>query len=347
MVLPDSDFLRKGYNLLVLVGGRYYNAGNSSPVSQEYLELCDLRFPLTRGMALDDEEANYLKRNAKEIEELRQKIEKEFSKGVGLEKLNDKLRRAKELNFFLERICRQDNWHLPVNDFEPNVQVEFPRSERGDGILKRLIGGRCAVINRRLYEMQEGDNGIFVNLGGKSYVIKPSSLRVEDVDRKFKEELERVLRIKMVSDSEKTREVAVQAERLDLKNRALCEDLKVKIYPYCFECGDIGFEPELHCVYWLIAPHYNSTTGGNYGEGQSAGALSMDVDKSTLNASLMFISRADRNSRFSQSSQSICTGSLTFHEKTLEGLMYYLRGFATEVYENGAFHTPPVNSDDS
>ena len=94
-----------------------------------------------------------------------------------------------------------------------------------------------------------------------------------------------------------------------------------------------------------MPPHSNANTGRSYGYGQSAGTL--PLSNKVLGTSPKFAERENANYAFSINSGSVCTGDLTLDGDTLEDKMIFLKKFALEVADNGAFYIAPASSDDS
>jgi hypothetical protein len=341
---PPTEFSKRSNLMFLIIDGRYYTASNSALAEEDYLSMCGLRFPLTQGRTLIEEEKGYLKKNEGSLKSMRSEIEKEINNGRGIEELTLSLELAEDLNFFLTNICQEDNPHLQLSNL-PSFAGPVNRAYHGYASMMTVIfSGDHAIINRRVYPLQKTDKPSFVFLCGQHYTLASSRMTVEDVESRFQEILTQQLKFQAIQDSNKVKEISGDLALADAKNEALLHDLKVQRYKYCFECGDKGFDTYARVIYCPIPAHYNSTSGKSYSEGQSAATL--PFSKKVIGTSAMFAERLDRDHPFIVSSQNHCLGTLKLHDNSIEEKIYFLRGFASEVKMNGAFYAAPAPTSD-
>lgn len=345
IALPATDFHRKGNLIFLLIDGRYHNVGNSADVDKNYLNLCGLTFPVMPGRKIADEEKDYLRKNAKDVKKLRDDIEKEVEGGKGIEYLTNELALYKGVDFFLTEICAKHNPHLKIRHFsfaQQDVAGLKPFSSE-QTYFDEIIKEDSLVVNGRVYPLRKSQKAEFVNLNGVNYTIDRSRVTVDDVEKKFHELLTGAIRSFVISNSDVPKKMEREILLLKRKIAVLTEDLKVKQYPHCFECGDIGFDTSIRSVYWLIPAHYNSTSCADYSEGQSA--VSLPFANNDLIAAARFVDRANRNSPFSPHPHSNCYG-FGFAGSTLEDKMQYLHTCATVVFQNKRFYQEESSSSD-
>lgn len=323
--------------MFLIIGSIYYNTSNSREVSENYLNLCDLRFPLTKGCSILDEEKNYIKKHNKKLQDSKIEIERQISKeGKHLDSINASLRVQEDIYFFLSNICKPHNPDAIRTDTTTNKQrTEYPK-ECDSFILPQILNGNYAIINQRIYPLEQTQEPIFVSLEGKNYTIKPSIATPEEVEESFQKILEEKIKIQAISNSKKTEELLQNIDNLQEKIIHLTITLKAKKYEHCYECGDIGYDFSSGLVYWLIQPHHNKTTGKSYKEGQSAATLALT--NKNLGTTLKFAERKDKNSPFIISSQNHCQGDLRLGGNSLEDKMVYLRAFKMQVDKEKKFY---------
>ncbi|MBU3913751.1 MAG: hypothetical protein KKB21_03395 [Nanoarchaeota archaeon] len=340
-MLPETDFHRRRNLIFAIIDGRYYNASNSMPVVCNYLTLCDLRFPLSSGRKIDEEEAGYSKKHKELLLKRKSEFEKEFNSGRGTSELEKELEILEDTAFFLEYLCKQHNFHLKVEEPQSYIQITDSLINESP-IFPEIIKGNHVVINRRVYPLEEIAQPVFINLNGKNYTILPSKMKVEDIERRFHEVLESRLRFQAMKDSEKVNELNWKTSILKEKIKIFIRDIKVSVYPHCYECGELGFDTSARCIYWLISPHHNETTGRRYSEGQCAAAL--HFSRKNLSTSAVLAERANRNSAFIINSTSPCMG-FSFVGNTTEDKMFYLRKWATNVETNKQIRVRQENNE--
>jgi hypothetical protein len=338
-MIPQSEFCKRGNLLFLLVEGRYYTASNASPVEDNFIAFCGLRFPLTPGTNLTEEEHNYFRKNDNKLKEAQEDIQKEISHGRGIEELTSAIGLADDLNFFLTDICQADNTHLPIREDILPLRQANDLSGGYSAILPEILTGNYAVINKRVYPLKQTDKPSIVFLNEQNYTLAPSKISVEEVESVFQKTLFQQMKLHAIKDSQKVRELTGQLALLEAKNEALIRDLKIEKHQYCFECGDDkGFDIYSRFIYCPIRSHYNHDTGKSYGEGQSAATL--PFSGRTIGSNAMFAERPNKESPLVISSQSHCLGTLKLHDNSTAAKMYYLRGFALEVQRNEGFHAP-------
>ncbi|MFA6022658.1 MAG: hypothetical protein WC781_01070 [Candidatus Pacearchaeota archaeon] len=346
-MLPETDFHKKRNLIFAIIENRYYNVSNSYQVNENYLNLCGLCFPLHRAGLITEEEKNYLKKNSEEIKKMKNQTEQDFNKGKGIESLTNELTKRENIHFFLSDICKPHNRDLKEQEYKPNLNSSknliFDDAEL---IFPGIISEDCVAINQRIYPLKECSEPLFVNINGKNYTIAPSLRTVDEAENIFQERLGRKIQIQAMRDSEKVNEIEKQISEIEQKNAVLEHNLKVKRYPYSYECNDLGFDTGIGCIYYLISPHSNYTTGKSYSEGQSA--ITLPLSKGVLGSVPKFAERNDRNQSFALSTQSHCLG-ISLNGNTLEDKMYFLRGVRHVIETNQAFYqvSQSSSSDDS
>ena len=157
-MLPETDFCRRRNLMFLVFDGRYYTAGNSCHTDRDYLEFCGLRFPLSQGRLVADEERGYLKKNSGKIQELKSKAEKEINSGKGIEELTRQLEVLEEINFFLVKICKEDNSGFEFRGYRVNAESAADSLLDTSPIFSGLIDGNCAVVNGRVFPLKPAEN---------------------------------------------------------------------------------------------------------------------------------------------------------------------------------------------
>jgi len=345
-MFPETDFYRKKNLMFLIVSATYYNTGNSKAVDTNYLTLCELRFPLTKGRSLIDEETSYLKRNNQRFQDFRQEVERQINEeGRHLEAIKQNLEIQEDVYFFLSQICQPHN----PNSFEANVKAsvgenQFDLEYNKKPIFPQLLQKDCAIINQRVYPLDQTQEPIFVSLDGKNYTISSSTGRVEDVETNFQKILEERIRMQALRDSKRVDDLKGKISNLQEKIVSLGLALNAKKYTHCYECGDIGYDFTSKLVYWLIPGHDNHTTGKNYGEGQSAATL--PLKNQTIETTPKFAERKNRDYQFETSSKDHCLG-FKLVGNSPEEKMQFLHTFVNVVINNGAFYQISNSNDDS
>jgi len=346
-MFPETDFYRKRNLIFLIIDHTYYNISNSGDVNENYLNLCELRFPLTKGRSLLDEEKNYIKKNSKKLQDFKTEIEKQITKeGKHIGSIKESLEVQEDIHFFLSKICQPHNPDAAGTGTESSVQrTEYSIDCEESLILPQILNENYAIINQRIYPLQQIQEPIFVSLEGKNYTINTSIATPEEVEGNFQKILEERIKVQALSDSKKVGEILQNIDNLQEKIIHLTLKLNAKKYDSCYECGDIGYDFRSRLVYWLIPAHYNETTGKSYGEGQSAGTLSLI--KKNLGTTLKFADRNERNSPFRISSKNHCHGDLKLGGNSLEDKMAYLRAFRMQVDKEKKFYQSAASTNDN
>lgn len=316
----------------VVIQGRYYNTSNSETVDKNYLSLCGLRFPLARGRTLIEEEQSYTRRNEKVIQDMKNRFEKEINVNKKtLDEIQKEVDLREDIAFFISHICVP---HERTSKFKEDAGSK-KISNSNEPIWPLILAKDYAIINGRVYPLKPASEPVFVNLDNKNYTLDRGEMKVEDAESKFINILTQRIRIQAMNDSVKVKEIAEKAKALDEKILSLETALKISRYPHCYEYGDIGYDTSIRCVYWLIPPHHNRSSGRSYSEGQSAAVL--PLANGQLGTAGSFAERNDRNSPFAIFSYSLCLG-FGLNGNSLEDKMLYLKTFANVVSTNGALH---------
>jgi hypothetical protein len=340
-MFPETDFHRLGATIFLIIGGRYYNASHSEAANENYLTLCSLRFPLKRGRTIQEEEANYFKKNSGTLAKCKEEIGKQINLSDScFQEIQRDISEKEEILFFLDNICKPHNGKVKaeksaVQAYRERISVLSPEVYEEGPILPKMLDKNYLAINGRLYPLLEEKAPVFVSLEGKNYTIQGSDRTIDQIESDFNKILHQRIKRQVIKNSGMVEDLEGKANNLQEEINSLITNLNVSVYPHCYEFGDIGYDKKIMSVYWLIAPHHNKTTGKSYGEGQSAGTLRLN--KGELATSALFADRGDRNSQFTISTSSHCLG-FSLRGNSLEDKMQYLHTFANVVNKNGAFH---------
>lgn len=332
--------------MFLILNGRYYTTSNSSENCSNFVIFEDLKFPLNPGRTLIDEEQAYLKKNSKIIKDRGQEIEKQVSQGKGLEDLTKEVELLTDQIFFLDSIVKADNPNLQVNKYYYSINSGFDEKFQSSTLfLSKILNENVIVANGRIYPLVEINQDSYIHFDNKNYVFEASNKTVEDIEKLFNQEVEQELEAIARRNSTKFKELTEKIIELESQRKYLIKDLKIEQYPFCLEAGDLGYDMQTKCIYVLIRPHNNHTSGGSYGEGQSAATLSFANLVLANNA--LFAERPDRNSRFTISTRSHCFGDLKLYGTSLEDKMLYLREVANTIGTKGGFYQQTTSDDSS
>lgn len=347
IALPETDFHKRGSLIFLVVNGRYYNAGNFEPTERNYLNLCGMTFPLSQGREISDEEKSYMRKHENKIKELQEDIEKDIRSGNILSSLRAELSLLQDTHFFLTEICPRYDPEVKIKQYVKEQNAFIPKFDpfrTNQTFLPEILQGNCLVINGRVYPMKRSNQPEFVDLNGVSYTIDRSTRTIDDVEKTFHNKLTEAVKSFTIAESETAHRIEQDTVELKEKIELLKEDLHVSQYNHCYELGDIGFDTSIKSVYWLIPPHYNHTSGANYGEGQSA--VSLSLTNGNLATAARFVERNDSNSAFNFHSHGNCYG-FSFSGSSLEDKMHYLHTCSVVVFNNQRFYQAETSSSDS
>ncbi len=355
--LPPTDLLKQERLLFVLSDGIYYHAGNSGPITADYIELCNIRLPLNRWGTLGEEENIYRRRNQGRFQELKQNIRKTIAgKTIDFE-IDSKVK--EDVYFFLKYICKpyqQGGSGTEKNSFRANESYQSPAPDKAKGIYESLLPRHCAVINRRIYPLREDKKNVFVSLRSRDYRLSTSIATVCQMEAKFQDFLESQIVSEVISENAGESHRIEHLERTGKDIASLEVTLGIQKHAYCYEFGVLGYDTSIRSVYCLISPHYNKTSGESYGEGQIAATLPISaLCDDSVSAAARIATRTSREDPFYFREEAHCFGSVkvaaVMEDITLpngkksqrptfplESKMYYLQNVAVTVHSNGAFH---------
>lgn len=343
-MLPETDFHKMRKMMFLIFNGRFYNASNSAQVEDNFLELCDLRFPVMPGRMLSEDGKNYFKRNRASLEKLKNKMEKEILKTNEASAITQSLNLEEDVQFFLNEICPIVTPHLEKRNYVPFTPPERSSSlDELPEIFPSILNGNCAGINGRIYPLRPVNGRGFVRLSGREYGMGKSEVTIDEAEARFFQTVEWKIKEQVLITSKEIKDLLTKLEEAKQKNKALAEDWKVSIYPHCYECGQFGFDKTVKILYHLINPHHNSNTSRAYEEGQSA--ISLPLLNKQIHGTVRFAERPNRDSPFSVSSYSTCSGGLPIGD-AIGGRAHYLQVFADMIGREGKFHAN-VHTDSS
>ena len=329
-MFSETDFHKRGNLMFLVVNGRYYNTSNSGAAESDYLSLCGLRFPLRKGMKIDEEERNYMKKNHDLFDNFRKNIRLKIdSKESSISDISNNLEKIENLIFFLNDVCPCYDEKLKRLDINDRTRIQNLGSDKS--ILSELLNQNYAIINGRIYPLKQTETPVFVNLEGKTYTFDASNKLVDEVEADFHQFLQERLEKQSIEDSKR---MLGEIGRIQNKLCSLEIILNVSKFPCCYEYGNVGYDSSIKSIYWLVAAHYNKTTGKHYKEGQSSAML--PINNSTLGTVGIFAERNDRVSPFELSGGAPHFGGLSLVGNSLRQKIRYLHTLANAIAKQGA-----------
>lgn len=341
-MIPDTSMYSRRKLMFLIVGGRYYNASNSRDVNQDYLTLCGLKFPLTQGGNLEEEETTYMKRNARVMEEFKEDLERKINTGKeSVPEIENDIKRKKDVLFFLKEICVEHARKFSQHQNMIYTTQSSPIYSRDkDAIFPKIIQKDYAVINERLYPLINSELPVFVSLKGKNYSLSSGEKTVGEVNSSFKQMLSQKLRLDAMQKCGKVKELERERQCLGNDIDARLNSLNVFLYRHAIEWNNddtiVGYDTTSKLLYCLIAPHQNQTTGQGYSEGQAVAAL--PFENMIIGTTAKFYSRNSRDSPLIIPSQSQCSGDLKLLGQTITDKLIYIRALAHQIFTNRAFY---------
>ncbi len=360
-MFPETEFHKLARHLMFLiVGDRIYHTTNSREVDKNFIFLFGLNFPLKRAETLEELEERYQKRNSAELQKFKeQHVEALNEKNI--RELETALKTKEDLMFFFREICTRYNlstgYKSSICQFIAQQRAREKRAEEPRGkehTLKKILTFNCAVVNGRIYPLEDYTSTFFANLDGKNYQIARAVMTVEEAEKAFFDQFALALKKEALLDFEQEKESSKRILELEKEIGSIEVLDGVRKYTHSYEFGEIGFDTSSKLVYWLLRPHYNETSGKSYGEGQSA--VTLTLQSKNLGSTVKFAERNDRNSRFDIYSGSNCYGDATSmppfdssNKNSIEDRMFMLRTCAQMVNEEKRFYQAPTysSSDDS
>lgn len=347
MQFAETELHRRAARQLMMVirGGRYFMGANTDETEGDSLSFSGLTFPLRAGSSLLDEETQYIASQRKAILALEEQTEKEITQGAGLEKLRQRNKNSKNLSFFLNHICKEENWELKIEGAR-EVNFSGVGTKRPIGQLwNSILGGDVVIVNQRVYPLVHSDVPSFVYLGGQNFRFGASQMTTDEIEDRFKEELRERTKRNCMTKSKFADQIARESEVLEAENDALIKSLGIQRFSGNYECGHLGFDSVGSLVYHLIPAHYNQTTSRSYEEGQSAAVT--PLTEKDISPSVRFADRNSMNDPFQISGQSHCFGDCILQGNEFADKMYFLKAVANLIHENGAFYQVSNSSSDS
>ena len=360
-MFPETEFHKLGNRLMFLViEGRIYHTDNSGNSGEGFLSLCGLNFPLIKAETIEEIENRYYRKAKNEIKEFKAKQIGELNDKY-LKILEEMIKKKEDSIFFFREICPAYNLNFnnqfvlsPLNILSEEKKVIQTQEDSNLNLLRKILPEKCAVINGRVYPISFSQDNVFVDLNNQSYELLKSTSLLDEIEETFQAQFEERLKKEANFEFETGKEKKEKVSILEKELGSLEVIHGIDKYEHCYEYGEIGYEFSSKLIYWLIKPHYNSTTERSYSEGQSA--VTLELDNKKLGNSVKFVERGNRDTLFSIHSHSNCYGQGTkmppfddAHPDSIEDKMYMLKTCAEEVSREGNFWTAPdsSSSDDS
>jgi hypothetical protein len=339
--------------MFLVMDGRIYHTANSGNSGEDFLSLCGLDFPLIKAETIEDLESRYCRKEKNEIEKFKAKQIGELNDNY-LKTLKGLIGQKEDAVFFFREICPAYNLFsnakfislLPETSIQKEDETE---KEKRKSILGNIMPEKCAVINGRVYPLSFSQDNIFINVNEQSYEINRSIILLDDIEKQFQKQFEENLRQEAIAefDSGRKKEERISDLEKELGSLEIIEGAEE--HEHCYEYGNIGYDFSSKLIYWLILPHYNSTSEKSYGEGQSA--VTLELENKKLGNYVKFAERNNRKTPFKIHSHTNCYGSATsmppFDENekdSIEDKMFLLKTCAEEVFREGNFYTAPDTS---
>lgn len=289
--------------MFVIVDNTIYHTENTAP-SDNFMYLCGLSFPLKKSENLKDMEKRYLHRTSKNLQEFQNRYAQNIKSDENLlTKIDNEIRENKNLHFFMTQVIPAYKGEISQNEEER----KFDKVEEED-ILEKLTGGNVAVINKRVYPLNEVSVSSIVRLNWKNYCFDKSIKTIDRLESEFKFNIQEKLKKEVIRRIQQSEDSKKKLSSLEGEIRDLVAKGHIRIAGNCYEYEDIGYDPKLGRVYCFFAPHHNRTTNKSYRE--RSGAVSVCITPEGLTLDTKIIARDNENSDFSIDYATPCLGKM-------------------------------------
>ncbi|MDD5192121.1 MAG: hypothetical protein PHH54_00910 [Candidatus Nanoarchaeia archaeon] len=303
-MLPETSFHKLGKNLMfAVINNTIYHTENAAP-SDNFMYLCGLSFPLKKSENLRNMEKRYLQRNSENLKEFQNQYSKNIRSDENLiARIDSEIRGNKNLHFFITQVIPAYCGELCQN----NIRRKLERV-REEYIFEKLLGGNVAVINKRVYPLNEVRESSVIRLDWKNYCFDKSIKTIDMLESEFKFNLQENLKKNVLEKIQQSEGSKKKLSGLEGEIRDLTAKGHIRIVGNCYEYGDIGYDPKLGRVYCFFKAHYNKTTGKHYKERQVA--VSISITPEGLKTDTQIISRNNENSDFFIDYSTPCLGKM-------------------------------------
>lgn len=330
-MLSASPIYELGQNLMIVVhNGAIYHTENASRPAGDCLFLSDLAFPLVKTETLSSLEKRYIKKQQTEINKLEEQFLNEVAgKSAQIKALEDEIAKNTGLQFFVREVIP----HYIRDSGETSPKIPHPKNISNESILEKLVGGNVAIINKRVFPLQDSKVPSFVRLSGKNYSFSASDKRLDTLENQFQLAILNEVKKKVLAKFDDFK--SLNEEKISSTLKGISAKAAMRKVGNCFEYGEIGYDPTNKRIYCRMAAHNDSYTGRYYNEGQSAFSLALSPQGIVDGRALLF--REDETKNFRVESSTICIGVKQVGQGT-HALVSYMVRAAKNIVRNGASH---------
>ncbi len=332
-MLPETSFHELGKTLMfVVVGNTVYHTENAAP-ADDFMYLCGLTFPLRKSETLRDLEKRYMSRNSGSLQAFKAAYAKSVVPDENLiARIDSEAKANINLLFFITEVIPAYCNETSKKRKEKKQEAKAEKTEEGC-IFEELLGGNAAVINRRVYPLNEVGMSSIVRLDWKNYCFDWSRMTIDALESEFQSHLQERLKKEVLDQIKYSEDSKKRLSGLEKRTRDLVTKGHVIIVGNCYEYGNIGYDPQTGRVYQYCTAHYNRTTSRSYREREVAISVLLNPKWNPLDTKII----ARNSSGFHIEYGTPCLGRMPGGSKTHQ-VIGSLAHSVANVNEQKAFH---------